>query len=187
MDGGRKAAKLEVHVRVWNHASVAFGLLVAATAARAQHYSIIVGMASSRQMLLLDFSPCIPAEGSGCGGFLTRPVDAGKDSAFAVVVPTYQERSARNSNGGISIAGDMIVLTTGDGARADAAQERQIVDPQRTPIAVAAAPGSRYAFALLAAKRGDAKAQVRMFDLATRTAVASLLIDGVPSGIANLR
>jgi len=138
-------------------------------------------------MLLLDFSPCIPAEGSGCGGFLTRTLDAGTDSTFAVALPTYHEQAARNANGGISIAGEMIIVTTKNSSGGVAAQGRQIIDPQRTPVAVAVPPGSGYAFALLAPKRSDVKAQVRMFDLATRTAVASLLIDGVPNGIAILR
>jgi hypothetical protein len=159
----------------------AFAVLVAPSAAKAQHYRVVVGLAGTPKMLLLDFSPCIPAEGSGCGGFLTRTVDTSTDSTAGQMPATVTSDSASDGSR-ISIVDGKLLLATKVNAGNVAGRGKLIDDPLRTPIAVVAA-GPRYAFVVLAAKRDDAKAQVRMFDLATRTGVASLLIDGVPSGI----
>jgi hypothetical protein len=159
---------------------VALGIFVGPAALKAQHYRVVVGLADTRQMLLLDFSPCIPAEGSGCGGFFTRMIDPSTDSTVSHRATTMTSDAA--SNGRISIVDGTVVLTTTANGEQRAGSARAIVDSLRAPVAVVTA-GPRYAFAVLAAKRGETKAQVRMFDLATRTAVASLLIDGVPTGI----
>jgi hypothetical protein len=135
-------------------------------------------------MLLLDFSPCIPAEGSGCGGFLTRTFDPTAESENRIEPASVHEVSAPNGRGAIRIVGDTIVVTARASGGKLAVPGRQIFDPLRRPVAVAVAPDSRYAFAVLSAKGNGVKSQVRMFDLADRVAVASLLIDGAPSGIA---
>jgi len=181
VDGGREASQLEVHVRALARAFVALALLVVPMAARAQHYRVVVGLAGTPQMLLLDFSPCIPAEGSGCGGFLTRTIDTSTDSTVGRMPATLTSDSASNGNR-ISIVDGKLMLATKVNEGNVAGRGRILVDPLRTPVAVVTA-GSRYAFAVLSADGDGAKAQVRMFDRATRSAVASLLIDGVPSGI----
>ena len=185
MDGGGIAAQLEVQVRAWSRVIAGLGLVVATRAAHAQHYRLLVGLSGTHEMLLLDFSPCIPAEGSGCGGFLTRTIDAGTDSTFGGM-PTAAIADSTSDGGRIVIVDRQLRLTTPTTAGDPSARERAIIDPARQPVAVAAA-SSQYAFAALRPTKAGAKAQVRMFDLATRTAVASLLIDGIPSGLAIAR
>lgn len=172
-------------MRVAARALSAIGLVVASSTAHAQHYRVLVGLSATNTILLLDFSPCIPAEGSGCGGFLTRTIDASRDTTFGSV-PAGATSDSTSDGSRIGIVNGSLTLTTRVEGAGVGGIGKAIVDPTRAPVAVAAA-ASRYAFAVLAPKRDGVKAQVRMFDLATRTAVASLLIDGVPSGIALAR
>lgn len=185
MDGRGETAQLEVHVRRSLRLIAALAFIGAARPAGAQHYRVLVGLEGTRQMLLLDFSPCIPAEGSGCGGFLTRMIDTGVDSTFGGV-PAALSADSTTDGGHISIAGRQLQLMTPRTAGKTTLLGRAIVDPVREPVAVATA-GPQYAFAVLRPTKEGIKAQVRMFDLATRTAVASLLIDGIPSGLAIAR
>jgi hypothetical protein len=162
-------------VRSIIHVLIAASFVGISPPAQAQHYRVTVYLAESRRVLSLDFSPCIPAEGSGCGGFLTGtavgPIDAQS------VSPVKRLELSPDSSVGIRIVGDTIALIGGAG------RVKVVFDPQRTPVAVTVASDSRYAFAVLAGKRSAVKAQVRMFDLSTRTGVASLLIEGVPLGV----
>ena len=163
---------------------VAALLVLAVSSARGQHYRVVVGLAETQQMLLFDFSPCIPAEGSGCGGFLTRTIDARADSTFGKM-PETKRADTTASLDRIAIADGRVVLTHATNSGPPQGFRRTIVDSLRTPAAVVAA--DRYAFAVWAPSRSGDKARVQMFDLETLTSVASLLIDGLPSGIGLVR
>src|SRR3954453_22243619 len=78
MDGRGQAAQLEIHVRpgaVRCAAAVMTLALFASVAAAQGRYRVVVGIAGTKQMSLIELVPCIPAEGSGCGAWVSRVID----------------------------------------------------------------------------------------------------------------
>ena len=61
-------------------ASALVALVLGASVARGQgRYRVLVGIAGTKQRSLVEFVPCIPAEGSACGGWVTSVIDTAVD------------------------------------------------------------------------------------------------------------
>jgi hypothetical protein len=160
-------------------------LIVVASNASAQgRYRVLVGAADTPQMLLIEFSPCIPAETSACGAFVTRVIDTSTDTAYGTKPAIVVKQTAPDSGGAIAVQEGMLNVTTFVRDARVAAVGKLIADPKRTATAVAISADSRYAFAVLEAKNPGELSQVRMIDLSTRSGIASIGISVRPLGIA---
>jgi hypothetical protein len=186
MDGGRQAAKLEIHVKV-----LARGVLwVAATAvlgsaAQGQRYRVLVGIAGTTKMSLIEFSPCIPAETSACGAWIDRVIDTASDSSFGPLPVVATEESTRNHTMSISVQDGHLNVHTG--AKNGAAGRKGgdvIADARRIATAVVVTGDSRYAFAVLEAKTPGKQGMVRMIDFGTKMVIASIGLADRPAGIS---
>ena len=186
MDGRGEAAQLEVHVtaRLLRVAAVAALVIGARNAAAQGRYRVLVGTTDLKQSLLIEFSPCIPAETSACGAFVTRIIDTSIDTSYGSKPPVAVAQTAPDSSGAIAVQNGMLNVTTFVRHPRVAAVGRLIADPKRTATAVAISADSRYAFAVLEAKNSGEQSQVRMIDLSTRSGIASIGISVRPVGIA---
>src|SRR6476660_10140707 len=84
MDGRREGEELEVHVR---RLAIAAAVVLATAAGRAdaQRYRVLAA-SESGQRSVIEFRPCIPAEGSGCGAWIDR--EAVADTAIRLAPST---------------------------------------------------------------------------------------------------
>jgi hypothetical protein len=181
MDGGRQAAKLEIHVRVL----VRGVLWIAALAlpAQGQRYRVLVGVAGTTKMSLIEFSPCIPAETSACGAWINRVIDTASDSTFGPLPTVATAQSARNKTASVSVQdGRLSVQTT---ARTPGVQRTGVIaDARRIATAVVVTGDSRYAFAVFEAKTPGEQGMVRMIDFGTKMVIASIGLADRPAGIS---
>jgi hypothetical protein len=186
VDGRGKAAQLEVHVTRLLRRFVPFValILVVGTAGAQGRYRVLVGTADTQQVMLIEFSPCIPAETSACGAFVTRVIDTATDTTYGMKPPIVREQVAPDFGGAIAVQdGKLRIQSLVRNGRVVAAA-KTITDPKRTATAVVISPDSRYAFAVFAANDPDEKSLVRMIDLDTRSPIASALFSMRPAGIA---
>jgi hypothetical protein len=159
-------------------------LVVFARDAGAQgRYRVLVGSADAR-MMLIEFSPCIPAETSACGAFVTRVIDTSTDTTYGTKPAIVTEQVAPDSGGAVAVQGGKLRIQTLVRNGRVLAAAKTITDPKRTATAVAISPDSRYAFAVFEANDPDEKSLVRMIDLDTRSPIASALFLMRPAGIA---
>jgi len=186
MDIRGQTSQLEVHVTATTRAVAALAALIAiAGNADAQgRYRVVVGVAETKQMALVEFSPCIPAETSACGAFVTRMIDTELDSTYGPKPPSVVDQTAPDSSGAIAVQDGMLNVKTFVRNGRVAALGKLIADPKRTATAVVISADSRYAFAVLEAKDPADMSQIRMIDLSTRSGIASIGLPVRPAGIA---
>ena len=159
-------------------------IVIAGNAGAQGRYRVLVGVADSKQMALIEFSPCIPAETSACGAFVMRTIDTEIDSTYGSKPPIVTEQMAPDSGGAIAVQEGILNVTTFTKRGGVAGLGRLMADPRRTATAVAISADSRYAFAVLEAKDPTDLSQVRMIDLSTRSGIASIGLQMRPVGIA---
>ena len=184
MDGRGKAAELEVHVSGVSRAVLAVVASAAvATAAHGQRYRVLVGVAGTTKMSLIEFSPCIPAETSACGAWINRVIDTASDSSFGPLPTIATAQSARNQSASVSVQdGHLSVLTAG---KIPGVQPKGVIaDPRRTATAVVVTGDSRYAFAVFESKTAGEVAMVRMIDFGMKMVIASIGLADRPAGIS---
>ena len=186
MDGRRKAAKLEVHVSWFARTMLAVVACAAlATPSHAQRYRVLVGVAGTTKMSLIEFSPCIPAETSACGAWITRVIDTASDSSFGPLPSVAVEQSARNQATSVSVLdGRLNLKTASKNFDARHKVDGVIADPRRTATAVVVTGDSRFAFAVFEAKEAGDQAIVRMIDFGTKSVIASIGLSDRPAGIS---
>jgi len=146
-------------------------------------YRVLVGTGET-QMTLVEFSPCIPAETSACGAFVTRVIDTSTDTTYGAKPSILTEQVAPDSSGSIAVQDGKVRIQTLVRTGGVPVAGKTITDPKRTATAVAISPDSRYAFAVFEANDPDEKSLVRMIDLTTRSPIASAFFLMRPVGIA---
>lgn len=159
-------------------------ILVLAPSAHAQRYRVLVGVAGTTKMSLIEFSPCIPAETSACGAWINRVIDTASDSAFGPLPAVTTEQTARNQASAAIRNGKVSIRTTVRTSIGTRDEGNMIVDARRTATAVAITADARYAFAVFEAKTAGEQAMVRMIDFGTKSVIASIGLPDRPSGIS---
>jgi len=182
MDGRGQTAKLEIHVSAFARRAVPIvALLASATVAQAQRYRVLVGIAGTRQMSLIEFSPCIPAETSACGGWVTSVIDASTDTSYGTLPSAMHEQVSPSHENVITIQnGGVLVRSLAERG----GTSRLVVDKLRSATAVVISGDSRYAFAVLEAKTPGDQSMIRMIHLASKSIIASLGLAERPAGIS---
>ena len=116
-------------------------LVLCAGAASAQgRYRVLVGLAGDRAAVV-EFRPCIPAEGSDCGARVDRVIDLAKDST--VRAPAKNDRARVEDREVAIVGGTVVVVPSGnDGKRA----HRMHRDANFTAGALALSGDAQYVF-----------------------------------------
>jgi hypothetical protein len=160
-------------------AALLIPLLTLPAAAHAQgRYRVAISTPGSSRVIVAEFRPCVPAEGSDCGGWIDKEADSA--SAIAPVVTNAVSPDARDS---VSIRNGVVVLTRLTSPRRQ--DTRRLRSAFGAPVAVAISSDSRYAFVAYRAPSGD-RALISMIDLSTRRSVFSLPLSHGVAGIAAL-
>jgi hypothetical protein len=148
-------------------AAIGVAGVLATTAGRADAHRYRVLVASeSGERNVIEFRPCIPAEGSGCGAWIDR--EAMPDTT-ARLTPTI---------GASFGSGDSIWIDRG-AIRIRRAREgaKTIQDRRGVAMALALAPSRDYAFVVLRSPDATTSTVV-MVDLSTRSVIASCPMPG---------
>jgi hypothetical protein len=154
--------------------AIATALLATASRADAQRYRVLVADENG-QRSVLEFRPCIPAEGSGCGAWIDR--EAVPDTA-ARLLPT----TGASFGPGDSVWVDRGVIRI----RPARGTPRTIDDRRGAATTLALAPTRDYAFVVL--RPADAATStVVMVDLSTRSVIASCPMPGRAYALSVLR
>jgi hypothetical protein len=156
-----------------------------ASTADAQRYRVLVGIAGTAKMSLIEFSPCIPAETSACGAWVNRVIDTASDTSYGSLPAAATEQTARDRAAAISVHDGMLNVRSFEKNGASGAAKRTLIaDPRRRATAVVVAGDSRYAFAVLEAKTAGEPSMVRMIDFGTKSVIASVGLAERPAGIS---
>jgi len=173
MDGRREGEELEVHVSRLAFAA-AVVLATAAGRADAQRYRVLAA-SESGQRSVIEFRPCIPAEGSGCGAWIDREA-----------VPDTMTRLTP-ATGALFGPGDSVWIDHGAIRIRDAKRRTKIIQDRRgAATTLTLAPMRDYAFVVLQSPDMQSSTVV-MVDLSTRSVIASCPMPGRVSAIAVVR
>ena len=186
MDGGGKAAQLEVHVTRASHAWALGAIaLVFPVALYAQRQQVAAGDSANKTVTVVEFRLCIPAETSDCGAWVDHVVDLAGD-AGAGLPPAVRALRTPNGRDSLWIEDGAVKLRVGAAPRA---RTYVVRDARGSAIALAASADPRYAFALLDAPPGasGAHSTIVMIDLESRSIVDSFGSRTRLSGIAMVR
>jgi len=149
-------------------------LATAAGRADAQRYRVLAA-SESGQRSVIEFRPCIPAEGSGCGAWIDR--EAVPDTGTRLTPAT----------GALFGPGDSVWIDHGAIRIRDAKRRMKIIQDRRgAATTLTLAPMRDYAFVVLQSPDTQASTVV-MVDLSTRSVVASCPVAGRVSAIAVVR
>lgn len=173
MDGRREGEELEVHVR---RLSIAVVVALAVTAGRAdaQRYRVLVA-SENGQRSVIEFRPCIPAEGSGCGAWIDH--ESMPDTATRLVPLTG---AAFGPGDSVWIERGAIRIRNAD------RRSKTIQDRRGAAAALVLAPMRDYAFVILQAPDAPTSTVV-MLDLSTRSVIASCPMPGRAYAVAMAR
>ena len=173
MDGRREGEELEVHVKRFVVAA-AVAVAVMGETAQAQRYRVLVA-SETGQRSVIEFRPCIPAEGSGCGAWIDREA-----------VP---DTTARLTPVTSAVFGPGDSVWTEHGAiriRSANGRSKTIQDRRGAATTLALAPMRDYAFVILHSSDASSSTVV-MVDLSTRSVIASCPMPGRAYAIAMVR
>jgi hypothetical protein len=175
MDGGREGEELEVHVRrLGLVVAVALAAVTGGTRAEAQRYRVLVA-SESGQRSVVEFRPCIPAEGSGCGAWIDR--EAVADSTVRLAPSTGARFGPGDS---VWVDRGAIRIRSADG------RSKTIQDPRGAATTLTLTPMRDYAFVVL--RKTDAPAStIVMVDLSTRSVIANCPIADQAYALAVIR
>ena len=141
-------------------------------------YRLAIGTPGSSRITIAEFRPCVPAEGSDCGGW----IDPLADSA-SVPPPIVTNAASADSRDSVSIRRGAVVLTRFSSPRHE--DVKRLRSAFGVPAAVAVSRDSRYAFVAYRAPSRD-RALISMIDLSTRKSVFSLPLPHDVAGITAL-
>lgn len=160
--------------------SLLAGIAVAAVAvstlaatAQAQRYRVLVG-SDNGQRTVVEFRPCIPAEGSGCGAWIDREA-----------VPDTAARLS-SATSAVFAPGDSVWIEHGAIRIRSTHESKTLVDNRGAAQSLALAPLRDYAFVILRSTSAPTSTIV-MVDLSTRSVIASCLVPSLASTIAVMR
>ena len=154
-------------------------LALSAASARGQgRYRVLVGLVGDRAAVV-EFRPCIPAEGSDCGARVDRVIDLAKDSS--VHAPTKNDR-VRAEDSDVAIVGGTVVVVplANDGRRA----HRMRKDANFTARALALSGDAQYVFVTFESGTAAVPSEIRMIDLSTGTSIAHAVLPATPGGVS---
>jgi hypothetical protein len=142
--------------------------------AAAQRYRVLVG-SDDGQRSVVEFRPCIPAEGSACGAWVDREAvaDANIQLASNSAATFSPGDSVWIEHGAIRIQGP-------------GKQSKTIADRRGAAQALVLAPMRDYAFVILRAPDAPASTVV-MVDLSTRSIIASCPLQARATALAVMR
>ena len=154
-------------------------LVLSSGAASAQgRYRVLVGLAGNRAAVV-EFRPCIPAEGSDCGARVDRVIDLTKDST--VHAPRIDAHVSTEERGVILVGGTVVVMPSGnDGKRA----RRLHRDANFTARALALSGDAQYVFVTFESGTAAVPSEIRMIDLSTGTSIAHAVLPAAPGGVS---
>jgi hypothetical protein len=142
--------------------------------AQAQRYRVLVASEGGGRSVV-EFRPCIPAEGSGCGAWIDR--EAMADTTVHVTPSAIAVFGPGDS---VLVEHGVIRIRNADG------RSKTIRDRRGDATSLALAPSRDYAFVIL--RSPDAAAStVVMVDLSTRSVIASCPMPIRATAIAVIR
>jgi hypothetical protein len=142
--------------------------------AQAQRYRVLVGSDGGGRSVV-EFRPCIPAEGSGCGAWIDR--EAVPDTSVSL---TPLASAVFGPGDSVWTEHGAIRIRSADG------RSKTIRDRRGAATTLALAPTRDYAFVILHSL-ADATSTVVMVDLSTRSVIASCPMPVRASAIAVIR
>ena len=155
--------------------AIAVGVVFAAvTRADAQRYRVLVA-SENGQRSVVEFRPCIPAEGSGCGAWIDH--EAAPDTTIRLTASTSAHFGPGDS---VWIERGAIRIRNGNHG------SKTIQDRRGAATALTLAPMRDYAFVVLNAPDA-AGSTIVMVDLSTRSVIANCPMPGRASAIAMVR
>jgi hypothetical protein len=141
-------------------------------------YRVLVGLAGNRAAVV-EFRPCIPAEGSDCGARVDRVIDLVKDSS--VRAPAKNDRVRADDREVAIVGGTLVVVPSGnDGKRA----HRLRRDANFTAGALALSGDAKYVFVTFESGTAAVPSEIRMIDLSTGTSIAHAVLPATPGGVS---
>jgi len=154
-------------------------LALSAGNARAQgRYRVLVGLAGDRAVVV-EFRPCIPAEGSDCGARVDRVIDLAKDSS--VHAPAKNDQVRAEDRTVAIVGGTVVVIPLGnDGKRG----HRMRRDANFTARALALSGDAQYVFVTFESGTAAVPSEIRMIDLSTGTSIAHAALPAAPGGVS---
>ena len=154
--------------------AVVIALVATTGRADAQRYRVLVA-SESGQRSVIEFRPCIPAEGSGCGAWIDH--EAVPDSGIRLATSTAASFGPSDS---VWLERGAIRIRTADH------RSKTIQDRRGAAAALVLAPMRDYAFVILHATDAPSSTVV-MVDLSTRSVIASCPMPGRAYAIAITR
>lgn len=154
-------------------------LVAGARSALAQgRYRVLVGLAGERAAVV-EFRPCVPAEGSDCGARIDRVIDLTRDSS--VHAPRLDTRVRLENGEAAIVGGTVVVMPVGnDGKRA----RRLRRDTNFTARALALSGDAQYVFVTFESGTAAVPSEIRMIDLSTGTSIAHAVLPAAPGGVS---
>jgi len=158
-------------------AAVLLASVLTVRPARAQgRYRVVVGSSETLRGAVVEFRPCVPAEGSDCGARIERSIDFAGDSAEHAPPAAVLRAQLWNAR-------DSLVLDRGAISQR-APRARAAVLRDRRGDAVALAADAPYAFILLAGQRsGHDPDVVVMYDTDTHSIIANCALRDRATGV----
>ena len=152
----------------------AVALATIAGRAHAQRYRVLVA-SENGQRSVIEFRPCIPAEGSGCGAWIDHEAEPDTTAQLTPITAV-----AFGPGDSVWIERGAIRIRRADGG------SKTIQDRRGAATALALAPMRDYAFVVLRASDATASTVV-MVDLSTRSVIASCPMPGRAYALAVVR
>jgi hypothetical protein len=150
--------------------------MLAATAGRvdAQRYRVLVADERGERNVI-EFRPCIPAEGSGCGAWIDREAE-----------PDTTTRLAPRVSAAFGPADSVWIEKGALRIRGAKGEPTTIHDRRGAATTLALAPTRDYAFVVLRPAK-SATSTVAMVDLSTRSIIASCPMPSAVSALSVIR
>lgn len=157
----------------WSSIAVVVAFALTAGRAEAQRYRVLVATENGRRSVV-EFRPCIPAEGSGCGAWIDH--EATPDTSVVLASSTSARFGPADS---VWIEHGAIRIRANRGSQT-------IQDRRGAATALALVPTRDYAFVILRAADTPTSTVV-MVDLSTRSVIANCPMPGRAYAIAIVR
>ena len=153
-------------------------MLFARSSSAQGRYRVLVGLAGDRAAVV-EFRPCIPAEGSDCGARVDRVIDLVKDST--VHAPRKIDRVRSDDRDVAIVGGTVVVVPWGND---DKRAHRMRRDANFTARALALSGDAQYVFVTFESGTAAVPSEIRMIDLSTGTSIAHAVLPATPGGVS---
>jgi hypothetical protein len=149
------------------------------TVASAQRFRVVVGVAGTTKVSVVEFRPCVPAETSDCGVWLDRVVDAAVDSSYG---PIAMRRSVESGTATVAIVGQAVAVTLSEGGKAVT-----VKGIHGRPTALMPGGDGASVFVVSAPSAAGESPEVCLIDLRFNEVVARLKLEAPAGGIGMAR